>query len=158
MTVALTIAVLTCNAASAQETRKTHNTLNLSQETLTLLQAEMRELAVASQALVISFVSGDWKSIQDISEQIRASYVMEQSLTDAQKQELEEKLPERFKRLDREFHARAEKLESAAANENSELVAFHFHRLLESCATCHSEYAASRFPGFASGATDIHQH
>ena len=154
----LTGIVILGNTAYAEETPQAHDTLNLSPDTRILLQAEMRELAVAGQAMVISYVSGDWKSIQHISEQIRASYVMERSLTDAQKQELADKLPERFKRLDAEFHARADKLGSAAASADSELVAFHYLRLLESCATCHSEYAASRFPGFSSLETDVHQH
>lgn len=158
MMIALTIGGLACNMAYTQESSEPNDTLGLSQDTLTVLQAEMRELAVASQAMVMSFVSGDWVSIQRISEQMRGSYVMEQDLTDAQKQELADNLPERFRRLDMEFHARAGKLESAAANKNSELIAFHYYRLLEACATCHSEYAASRFPGFASGTRDIHQH
>ena len=156
--VALTVTVLFCSTGYTEEAPEAHKTINLSPETLVLLQAEMRELAVASQAMVISYVSGDWKSIQRISEQIRNSYVMEQNLTDAQKQELADKLPEGFKRLDVDFHSRADRLESAAAQKNSELVAFHYYRLLESCATCHAEYAASRFPGFSSSETEIHQH
>lgn len=155
---AMTVAALLCNTAYTEETLEAQDSIALSPDTLMLLQAEMRELAVASQAMVISYVSGDWQSIQRISEQIRASYVMEQKLTDAQKQELEDRLPGSFKQLDAEFHARADKLESAAANANAELVAFHYYRLLESCAACHSEYAASRFPGFSSFATDAHRH
>ena len=155
--VALTVTVLFCSTGYTEEAPEAHKTINLSPETLVLLQAEMRELSVASQAIVISYVSGDWTSIQRISEQIRTSYVMDQNLTDAQKQELADKLPEGFKRLDVDFHSRADRLESAAAKENSELVAFHYYRLLESCATCHSEYAASRFPGFSSSETDVHQ-
>lgn len=153
---ALTLTAFFCTAAYTQEPPEAHDAIDLSPDTLMLLQAEMRELAVASQAMVISYVSGDWKSIQRIGEQIRASYVIEQNLTDAQKQELADKLPERFKRLDADFHARAARLESAAANANAELVAFHYYRLLESCAACHSEYAASRFPGFSSLETDFH--
>ncbi|MBT8092248.1 MAG: cytochrome c [Gammaproteobacteria bacterium] len=155
---ALTVTLLLCNAAYSEGPSEAHDTIDLSPDTLMLLQAEMRELAVASQAMVISYVSGDWKSIQRISEQIRDSYVMERNLTDAQKQELGDKLPERFKRLDKDFHARADRLESAAANANSELVGFHFYKLLETCATCHSEYAASRFSGFSLLETDLHQH
>ena len=155
---ALTVMILLCSTAHAEETSEAHDTINLSPDTQILLQAEMQELAAATQTMVIAYVSGDWKSIQRIGGQISDSYVMKQNLTAAQKQELAHKLPERFKRLDAEFHERADRLQSAAADADSELVAFHFYRLLESCATCHSEYAASRFPGFSSLATDIHQH
>jgi hypothetical protein len=155
---ALTVIILLCSTAYTDETSEAHDSINLSPDIQVLLQAEMRELAVASQAMVIGYMSGDWKSIQRIGEQIRDSYVMQQNLTEAQKQELAHKLPGRFKRLDAEFHARADRLATAAANADAELVAFHFYRLLESCATCHSEYAASRFPGFASFETEIHRH
>ncbi|MBT8092261.1 MAG: hypothetical protein KJN77_04435, partial [Gammaproteobacteria bacterium] len=72
---ALTVTLLLCDAAYTKEPSEAHDTIDLSPDTLMLLQAEMRELAIASQALVISYVSGDWKSIQRISEQIRDSYV-----------------------------------------------------------------------------------
>jgi len=118
----------------------------------------MREIAGASQAVVMSFVMGDWQSIQRISEQIRASYVMERNISESQKQELEDKLPDHFKRLDAEFHARAERLGSAAAAEDPEIIAFHYYRMLETCTTCHAEFAKSRFPGFSSEAPEAHQH
>lgn len=132
----------------AQESPASHDDALLSEDLRTLLQQEMREVAGASQAIVMSFVSGDWESIGRVSEQIRASYVMERNLSDSQMQELEDKLPDRFKWLDMDFHARAHKLGLAAASEYPEIVAYHYYRLLETCATCHAAYAKSRFPGF----------
>ena len=142
----------------AQETPASPEDLQLSQELRALLQAEMRELAGASQAVTSAFVMGDWQSIQRISEQIRASYIMERNISDTQKQELRDKLPAHFKRLDADFHARAERLGSAAAAEDPEIVAFHYYRMLETCATCHAAFAKSRFPGFSSAAPEDHHH
>lgn len=144
--------------ACAQEPPTSTDDLKLSQELRSLLQTEMREIAGASQAIVMAFVMGDWQSIQHTSEQIRASYVMERNISDSQKQELEDKLPDHFKRLDSEFHARAERLGLAAAAEDPEIVAFHYYRMLETCATCHAAFAKSRFPGFSSDAPKAHKH
>lgn len=144
--------------ACAQEPPILTDDLQLSQDLRTLLQTEMREIAGASQAVVMSFVMGDWQSIRRISEQIRASYVMERNISDSQKQELEDKLPDHFKRLDSEFHARAARLGLAAAAEDPEIIAFHYYRMLETCATCHAAFAKSRFPGFSSEAPEIHHH
>jgi cytochrome c556 len=83
---------------------------------------------------------------------------MEKQLTPAQAKELEQALPEGFKRLDAEFHQRAEKLGAAAGAHDPELTAFHFSRLVESCTKCHAAYAQSRFPGFASDHPPAHQH
>lgn len=156
--IALTGMGMCCWPVYAEEAAASLDDLHLSDGLRTLLRTEMREIAGASQAIVMSFVSGDWKSVLHISEQIRASYILERSLSDTQKQELQEKLPDRFKRLDMEFHARAGKLGLAAASENAETVAFHFYRLLETCATCHAAYAQSRFPGFSSETPDAHHH
>jgi len=147
-----------CTGAYAQESPASTDDLHLSEDVRTLLIAEMRGIAGASQAVAISLVSGDWVSIQRVSETIRDSYVMEQNLTDVQRQELKTKLPDRFKQLDIEFHGRAERLGSAAAAGNAEIVAFHYYRMLETCVACHTAYAKSRFPGFSSETADIHTH
>ena len=144
--------------AYAQELPVLPDDLQLSQELRTLLLAEMRQIAGASQAIVSSFVTGDWQSIQRISEQIRDSYVMEGNISETQKQELQDKLPDHFKRLDADFHARAERLGMAAAAEDPEIIAFHYYRMLETCATCHAAFAKSRFPGFLSEAPKEHHH
>ncbi len=132
--------------------------LHLSRDVAALLQAEMREIAGASQALVLAIASGDWEAIEHISERIRASYVMERELSAPQREELEAGLPDHFKTLDGEFHLRAEKLGSAAAARDAELVVFQFSRLLESCTVCHGRYAGDRFPGFSSPRREHHGH
>jgi cytochrome c556 len=115
-----------------------------------LLQQEMREVAHGTQTLAIALASADWKTLADTSAKIRASYILEKKLTAAQRQELERALPAEFKQLDAEFHARAEKLEQAARARDHEQAAFHYSRMIENCAACHSAYAKARFPGFAS--------
>lgn len=144
--------------AYAQDPPASPNDLQLSQEVQSMLQAEMREISVAVQAVAVSLATGNWESIETISENIRASYVMEKNLTDSQRHELEDKLPDYFKRLDAEFHVRAEKLGLAAAFHDPETVAFQYYRLIESCATCHATFAKTRFPGFSSISPEKHQH
>ncbi|HKK06418.1 MAG TPA: cytochrome c [Gammaproteobacteria bacterium] len=132
--------------------------LKLSPEVLNLLRAEMRGISAGVQGMSLSIATGDWKSIQQTSHNIRASYIMEKKLTPAQAQELKTALPARFKRLDAEFHERAGKLAAAAAAHDAERVTFQYSRLLESCAVCHSEFARSRFPGFKPLAGGTHGH
>jgi cytochrome c556 len=131
--------------------------VRLSPDLLNLLRSEMREIAGGVQSITLSLVTADWNSIQATSAKIRASYIMEKKLTPAQAKELEQALPPQFKRLDAEFHQRAEKLGAAAATHDYELVAFQYSRLLENCAQCHSAYAKSRFPGFATTLPQGHE-
>ena len=154
----LGIVFIGATIAYAQKPPASPDDLQLSQEVRSLLQAEMREIAVAVQAVAVSLATGNWESIETISENIRASYVMEKNLTDSQRHELEDQLPDYFKRLDAEFHARAEKLGLAAAAHDPEAVAFQYYRLIESCATCHATFAKTRFPGFSSISPEKHKH
>jgi cytochrome c556 len=130
----------------------------LSPGVLNLLRAEMREIAGGVQGIALSLATADWRSIEETSTKIRASYIMEKKLTSDQAKELENALPEQFKRLDAEFHQRAEKLGAAAATRDSELAVFHYSRLVESCVHCHASFAGKRFPGFASPEAQGHHH
>lgn len=116
----------------------------------------MREITTGVQGIAVSLATADWQSIQETSTKIRTSYIMEKKLTPAQAKELEQALPEQFKQLDAEFHQRAEWLGVAAAAHDPELVAFHYSRLVESCALCHAAFAKSRFSGFSSPAQPGH--
>jgi cytochrome c556 len=158
--VKIAIGVLSvCSTGSyAAETPVGNQTLKLSPEVTELLRAEMREVAKGMQTLTLSLATADWKSIQETSAKIKASYIMEKKLTSAQTEELEKALPEQFKQLDAAFHQRAEKLGAAAAAHDAELAVFHYSRLIEGCTQCHSVYATKRLPGFGSPAAANHHH
>ncbi|MDV3239773.1 MAG: hypothetical protein LOY58_13100 [Gammaproteobacteria bacterium] len=123
------------------------NPLGLSQGTQELLLTEMRELEKGVQALVPAIARGDWKTIVDTGNRINASYIMAQSLTEAQRHELEQKLPGHFTILDAQFHREAERLVRAAEERDAGLAALHFYRLVDGCVNCHTSFAADRFTG-----------
>lgn len=160
LTAILVIGGLTAGSARtyAAEDHASDQHIALSPELVELLRAEMREISKGIQSLALSLATADWHAIQETSEKIRASYIMENQLTPAQAEELEHVLPEQFKQLDADFHHRAQKLGLAAAEHDAELALFHYSRLLESCANCHSTYAKERFPEFASPIAPSHQH
>ncbi len=80
---------------------------------------------------------------------MRAGYVLAQKLTDAQREELERRLPEAFLERDGEFHDLAAGLADAAHESRAPVVVCYFYELTESCVGCHARYAAHRFPGYA---------
>jgi cytochrome c556 len=146
-----TIATVAAGSAAldAAETEPASQEINLSPEVRELLLAEMREIAAGIQSVALAIAIGEWQSIADTSTKIRASYIMEKQLTAAQAEELERALPQEFKRLDAEFHSRAEQLASAALAHEPERIAFQYSRLLENCTACHATFARTRFPGFS---------
>jgi hypothetical protein len=150
--------VFGCVTVNAQEAPSAQNDLHLSPELTELLRAEMRALLTGIQSIASGIATADWKSVADKSAQIRASYILDQKLAPAQREELDTSLPEHFKRLDSGFHLEARKLEAAATSHDAQLAAFHYYRLLESCTDCHARYASSRFPGFKPSAENAHRH
>lgn len=155
--IATSVLVAAAGSTHAAENRARKQDIKLSPELMNLLRAEMREVATGVQGLALSLATADWKTIQDTSTKIRASYIMEKKLTRPQAEELEKALPLEFKQRDAQFHQRAQKLAAAAAAHDAERVAFHYSRLLESCVGCHSEYARGRFTGFDSPTRQIPQ-
>ncbi len=140
------------------ETHGSYSGLKLSQPVLELLREEMREVTVGVQGIAPAIATGDWAFVESTSLKIRKSYIMEKKLTAAQSEELEGALPDQFKRMDAEFHARAEKLGAAAASHDAELAIYHYARMLEGCTQCHARFTPARFPGFVSSAQDGHRH
>ena len=154
----LIITIFSGASANAEELPGTQNELHLSPQLIELVRAEMRAILAGIQSIATGIATADWKSVADKSGQIRASYILDQKLTPAQRQELDASLPEHFVRLDSNFHLEAKKLEAAAAAHDSQLASFHFYRLIETCTTCHAVYAVSRFPGFQPSAQGGHHH
>src|SRR5713101_2101793 len=99
---------------SGEEPPVPHHAVELSPSLLNLLRAEMRELAGGVQSVALALATADWKTIQDTSSRMQASYIMEKKLTPAQAKELAQALPAQFKQLDAEFHQRAARLAAAA--------------------------------------------
>ena len=133
-------------------------TLVLAPDLLALLQAEMREITTGVQKIPVAIAQADWETLAQTGQSIQSSYIMAKALTEEQAQALETGLPARFKQIDSEFHARAEKLVHAAQIRDFELASYHYSRLVESCAQCHSLYAKARFPGFGPAKEQGHHH
>ena len=132
-------------AAPIEQHSPAEPALSLSAGVLELFRAEMRELQNGTQALAVALPAGDWNDIVATSRKMKESYILEKKISPDQEKELAA-LPEQFKVLDSTFHARLGKIADAATARDSELVAYHFSRVLETCVACHAAFARSRFP------------
>ncbi len=120
---------------------------SLSPELRALLQQEMTAIESAMQSIISAYVSGDLDKIEGIARQMENSFILKQKITESQKQELHEKLPQDFIEKDKQSHRYAGMLEMVSSDREVELVGFYYTKLLESCVSCHSDYATHRFPG-----------
>lgn len=128
---------------------------DLSPETRELLRSEMREITRAMEELVSAVVEARWETVAETAQQIADSFVLKQELGDLQRQELN-RLPERFRQLDRKFHDQARTLSQAAAERDPQRMSYQYYQLLSSCTSCHAEYAREAFPGFVAPSKSAH--
>ncbi len=123
-----------------------------------LLAEEMRAVNQASQQIVAALAAGDHAAVATSAQQIHDSFILEKKLTDKDKRDLEAAVPPAFLELDGAFHATAAKLAETARHKDVELQAYYFGRMLEMCQTCHSRFAADRFPAFGGKPPVTHAH
>ena len=131
---------------------------SLSPKLREMLDKEMWQIDDGMGTLATGISLGDWKTVAETAGKIRDSFILEQQLTAEDAEELQEKLPAQFLRLDGRFHQTSGKLVHAAHNRDAELVAFYYYRLLDSCVHCHAAFAPRRFPGLVASAPQEHKH
>ena len=123
------------------------------------LGAEMVALQNGLMTVIPAFVAGRWDEVAGIGRQMHDSYIMKQSLSAAQVEELHQAMPASFLELDARFHDLAAMLQHAAEVRKPELVGFYLGRLAETCVTCHALHARGKFPAYAEpAAPDGHDH
>ncbi len=123
--------------------------IQISPELKKLLNQEMAAIEKGMMDLIPAISAGKWEEASVIGRNIKASFIMKQKLTRAQKEELHRVLPPAFIEMDQAFHNSAGMLAHAAENKNADVVNFYFFKLNEACVSCHAKFATDRFPGFA---------
>lgn len=157
-------AVLLACCMAAQAADDGHRTPEQGVEALSAplreaLGTEMVALQNGLMTVIPAFVAGHWDEVAGIGRQMHDSYIMKQSLSAAQVEELHQAMPASFLELDARFHYLAGMLQHAAEARKPELVGFYLGRLAETCVTCHAQHAHSKFPAYAEpAAPDEHDH
>jgi hypothetical protein len=130
----------------------------LSHDLRGLLSKEMQALQSGMMSIIPAYISGNWGEIETIAGKMKSSYILKQSLTESQANELHSLLPHEFVEKDQRFHYLAGMLEHAAKNRNPKLINFYFSEMNESCIGCHVEFATHKFPALTPRKNSEHTH
>ncbi len=128
----------------------------LSPSLLALLNQEMGLIQQGIMDMVPAIAAGEWAKVSALGQKIKESFILKQKLTEAQKEELHRVLPQQFIEMDMDFHKSAGMLAHAAEVKNADVVNFYFYKMNAACVSCHSKYAAERFPGLVKGGEEGH--
>jgi hypothetical protein len=132
--------------------------VQLSPGLLALLNQEMGLIQQGMMDMVPAISAGEWDKVSSVGQKIKASFILKQKLTDAQKEELHRVLPQQFIEMDMDFHKSAGMLAHAAEMKNADVVNFYFFKMNAACVSCHGKYATERFPGLIKGGDEEHHH
>ena len=114
-----------------------------------LLRQEMLSVEEASKDILSALIAGDDARVAQLAQQIHDSFILQQSLTQEDKQDLMAAVPEEFVARDRAFHALSADLAQAGRDGDRDAQHAEFGRMIEACTACHARYATDRFPMLA---------
>ncbi|RFF26963.1 MULTISPECIES: cytochrome c [unclassified Wenzhouxiangella] len=116
-----------------------------------LLQEEMRAVQGAMTSIHSAMVMGQHAAVAENAQQIHDSFILQQSLTKQDREDLMSAVPEGFIKLDKEFHQLAASLAEAGRNKDTQEQQDLFSTMTRNCVECHSKYVSNRFPDVNAG-------
>lgn len=114
-----------------------------------LLRKEMLSIEEASKDILSALIAGDDERVAGLAQQVHDSFILAQSMTPEDEQDLMAAVPEDFVTRDRAFHELSATLAEAARNGDRAQQHADFGRMVEACTACHALYATDRFPDLA---------
>jgi len=112
-----------------------------------LLKKEMIQVEQAMQAVYSAIVQGRHAVVAEKGQSIHDSFILEQALSDEDRQDLKAAVPPEFLQMDAYLHELSASLAEAGRAEDTSRQVYIFGRMTESCVACHSTYVTDRFEG-----------
>ena len=122
---------------------------NLTPKLRDLLRQEMLSIEQASKDILSALIAGDDARVAGLAQQIYDSFILQQSMTPDDKQDLMAAVPKDFVTRDQAFHRLSADLAQAGRDGDREAQHAGFGRMIEACTACHVHYATDRFPMLA---------
>jgi hypothetical protein len=154
------IAVIAAGCVAADATGQPDElvTARLSPEVRSVIVQEMQAIDAAMRTIHSALVAGDHATVAREAHHIHDSFVLAQTLSPAQRDEIGRVLPPSFVAADRQLHQLAARLAVAAEESDAHLARLWFQEMTRACQACHAEHAAPRFPGLSPPAADDSGH
>lgn len=143
-TLTLIFAMVTTSVATGQEVHPVSP--DLTPKLRGLLRQEMLSIEDASRQTLSALIAGEDQRVTDLAHQIHDSFILKQSMTPEDKQDLLAAVPEDFVTRDRAFHKIAAALAEAGRAGDRAGQHAEFSRMIDACSACHALYATDRFP------------
>lgn len=138
---------LLSSATLAQDTAPINVGSKLPPRVKGLLIQEMNALSGAINKILDALVRGQDDIVAKNAQAIHDSFILKKEMTPEDKKGLLNAVPAAFVKQDRAFHALGGQLAEAARKGDKAQQQKLFSNLVNACVSCHTQYAADRFPG-----------
>jgi cytochrome c556 len=119
-----------------------------------LVRSEMASLEPAMQQLLSFIARGNGGAGATVARQIEQTFVLERATSQQERRRLHAELPRDFIERDHAFHRRAGALAQALEQGDFATASKTYAAMTRACVSCHTLYAAHRFPTLAGAAAD----
>ncbi|NIV94904.1 hypothetical protein GWN42_19465 [candidate division KSB1 bacterium] len=126
---------------------QTPTQVDLPPNLLNVLREEMQQVESGMQLLLDYLARGEAQNAADIAMRIHDSFILKQSLSQAQMEKLLSLLPGDFIQLDRTFHKKALGLAESAQQGDFKSAIRIYGEMTQLCVSCHARHAQEKFPG-----------
>lgn len=146
--------VLLSSAAFAENAAPINVGSKLPPKVRGLLIQEMHAILRATNKIVDALVRGQDDLVAENAQGIHDSFILRKKMKPDDKKALLSAVPEAFVKQDRAFHALGAQLAEAARKKDKAQQQKLFSDLVNSCVSCHTQYAIDRFPGLKKAAVE----
>ncbi|MCE0734154.1 hypothetical protein LWH48_15415 [Halomonas sp. G15] len=120
---------------------------NLTPKLQGLLKKEMIQVELAMHEVYSAIIQGRHDVVAEKGQAIHDSFILSQSLTDEDRQDLKNAVPAEFLEMDGYLHELSASLAEAGDAEDTARQVELYAQMTESCVACHSAYVTDRFEG-----------
>ncbi|WP_166504546.1 cytochrome c [Thioclava sp. IC9] len=112
-------------------------------------QTPLTSIEQASKDIISALIAGDDARVASLAQQIHDSFILQQSMTPQDKQDLKAAVPKEFVTRDQAFHQLSTDLAQVGRDGDREAQNATFSQMIGACTACHTRYATDRFPMLA---------
>lgn len=141
------------HAAAVGENRP--DKLELPENLLNVLTQEMQQIESGMQLLLDYLARGEADKAENIAMKIHNSFILKQSLSPQELQQLISLLPTGFVQMDRAFHGQAKELAQTVQRQDFAAGIKIYGEMTQACVSCHQQYAQEKFPGLATEQPEV---
>ena len=111
-----------------------------------LLLQEMNAIQQASEEILEALVRGRDEVVAEKAQAMHDSFILQQEMTESDREALMEAVPKEFVQRDRAFHELTGELATAGREGDGARQRELFGEMVDACTACHARYAHDRFP------------